>query len=429
MAGSSVYAAGFGGENTVDIIRFGSVSGNENIFPMGRFSTVPPEAADKTGFPGRDYSIKGKECRYSFYTDAKKLLYDLEGSFFGDSAPHLVSIEHTFGLEWVPDFIKKIKSVCPGTKVIVGPIDMHFISRRYPSFDYHKSDGASLPWVGRDYVDSILNSVHSTFVSERYFSDLLRSGCDALIESVSPTIPFGLLPWKKPIIGYLLSNRSPKLYLIIAPPGYGKSMLMGELRYLGFRELKKVTTRPYRSESEMHQAELVSVSDSRFKKMGPCLVGVRNRGDHYYGLMRSDIERIVSGGSDFIADIGNFRSALELKAEYPEIVRLVGFDMGLDFAGFGLEERVRKLSEPRKCFTSIKEEMRYLVHAGQVRMDTKRRMTMIIAEAISYCRGLGCCDIRLNRADSRSNASVILDYASSDVIRPSLEVGSRSWGW
>ena len=230
-----------------------------------------------------------------------------------------------------------------------------------------------------------------------YFQGLLAAGADGIKTSLWEDLPS--VDGFSKVHQYLLSSHTPKLYIFVAPPGFGKTSMVEELRYMGFRVLRNVTTRPYRSIGEAENGLVLSVSCSDFISMeeSGLLEGVRRRGREAYGVLKDDLRSISYGLDDYVIDIANLDSACRLKEVYPDKVRLVGFHPGRDIVGFGLEDRIMKLKEPYDGLDLSGGLLRSEIGARQAISDARRRLDYLPREAREYFSRLCELDLVLPR--------------------------------
>ncbi len=213
-----------------------------------------------------------------------------------------------------------------------------------------------------------------------------------------------------PLINLLISDATPKLYVVVAPTGFGKSTLIDEMRYLCVKPMPKVTTRPNRNLAELRDDSIEFVSRDTFTEgvKEDFIVGGHAYNSHLYGLKRDKIKCIPSTHRNYIVDSCDVESALRLRQEFPDLVRLVTLFPSVTYSGFGLEERLKDLSKPSSGFDSFQEELDYLKRNKIAKTDTKARLEYVVSESIKFEKYLPHFDIVLKGYDLQSNVNQLL---------------------
>lgn len=207
----------------------------------------------------------------------------------------------------------------------------------------------------------------------------------------------------------LLRDGPPKLYLIVAPSGYGKSTLIDELRYLGVRQVRKVTTRPYRTHEERSSIESVTRTEFDDRARAGDLLAPHQYRAYKYGIEKDVFERIFEGTRHHMYDTCDFPSAYILKQAHPDRVRLVALFPSIGFAGAGLEERIKSLQTPSEGFSSFTEEYEHLKKSGASLTDAHARLNAAIREARAFQRCLPYVDIILDNYNVTANAFKLIE--------------------
>jgi guanylate kinase len=213
-----------------------------------------------------------------------------------------------------------------------------------------------------------------------------------------------------PFMNFLVSNALNKLYVVVSPPGFGKSTLIDEMRYLCVKPMPKVTTRQYRNLAEAKDPSIESIPLKDFKSLERegSVVGAHNYKDNLYGFWKDKVLGTPSTYRNHIVDSCDFDSAMRLREEFPDLVRLVTLFPSLSFAGFGLEERLKGLSHLADSFESFQEELEYLKRNKITVVDTKNRLENVVAESRKFEKYLPYFDIVLKGYDMQSNINALL---------------------
>lgn len=259
--------------------------------------------------------------------------------------------------------------------------------------------------VGRDYRNTKIKE--NGHITKRNM-DVLADESASFFSSVN-CIHWGF-PEVVPYMRYLLKNKNSNLYILIAPPGYGKSTLINELKYLSIKTLPKITTRPYRDLKEFYDEYINSIPISEFEKLfsdGEILM-YRMREGYYYGIKKYDFDS-MDKNYDHIVDSCDFYSAYKLRDKYPNIIKLVALFPNLDLAGFGLEERIKNISEPTEKFLSFQEELDFIKLNKSTLTDSKKRLDKITSETKEFKKLLPYFDIVLNDYGLQKNFIVLLE--------------------
>jgi guanylate kinase len=211
------------------------------------------------------------------------------------------------------------------------------------------------------------------------------------------------------VYDFFLNTAPKKLYIISAPSGYGKSTLVDRLRYLGVRQLPKITTRkPRPGEGLDKSMEFVSAREyyDLLKKVE--VIGHAEANKGAYGIRRDLLENISGEHCNYAID-RDFEAACKIKAEYPDKVKLVALFPSLSFAGFGLEDRINKLKMPIEGFGSFIEELEFLKRSRYTFQDTKDRLKRIVRQAKEFQEKLPDFDIVLDKYDMKKNEALLLE--------------------
>ncbi len=211
-------------------------------------------------------------------------------------------------------------------------------------------------------------------------------------------------------INLFTTDTHTKLYVLVAPTGFGKSTLINEMRYLCVKPMPKVTTRPIRNLAELQDTTIEFVSEDMFTKLSKdeVIIGSHLYNSHLYGLKKAKILNIPNSYINYVVDSCDVDSAFRLKQEFPDIIRLVTLFPSLTYAGFGLEERLKDLSKPSSGFDSFQEELDYL-HKNKIALtDTKARLEHVVSESRKFEKYLPHFDIVLKGYDMQANVNQLL---------------------
>lgn len=210
----------------------------------------------------------------------------------------------------------------------------------------------------------------------------------------------------------VLGTLDPNIYLLLAPPGYGKTTLIETMKKTGMRNLRKTTTRPYRSQEEKESGEIDSVSRKDFRDMTlqGLMRGVHRYRGNMYGISTTNIQQALSSGKDHMFALVDYKAAFALRREFSRIY-IIMIQPPLDFAGYGLEMRLEKMmQEPEKLRGP--EAERDFIAAQQ---DTQRRLKGILKEAREYSRYLPFADKVIDRTDMWQIESILRRYVEVNV--------------
>jgi guanylate kinase len=222
-----------------------------------------------------------------------------------------------------------------------------------------------------------------------------------LAELSSPKLP--------PFANLLLNDAPPKIYIISAPSGYGKSTLVDRLKYFGIRQLPKVVTRePRPGEKSKNNIEFISGEEYKNLLYEGEIIGHAEANKGAYGIRKSVLEKVFKGYRNYVTD-RNFEAACKIRAEYPDKVKLVALFPSLSFAGLGLEERISKLDIPTERFTSFIEELEFLKKSRYTIQDTKDRLKLIVKQAKEFEKNIPYCDIVLDKYSVEENEAQLLE--------------------
>jgi len=323
---------------------------------------------------------------------------DLEKSLCGamSRSPHFITYDIFATDPSLPRMIRRVKEYHPYSRQLINPPNMIFDDASFRQQGHVRFGGRFTPKSRRIWL---------------YFQGLLAAGADGIKTGLWGDLPS--VDGFSKVHRYLMSNHNPKLYIFVAPPGFGKTSMVEELRYMGFRVLRNVTTRPYRSIGEAENGLVRSVSSSDFISMegSGLLEGVRLRGQEAYGILKDDLRSISRGLDDYVLDIANLDSACRLKEVYPDKIRLIGFHPGRDIIGFGLEDRIMKLREPYDPVDLFGDLLRSEQSARRAISDARRRLDYLSREARKYFSRLRELDLVLYGTDLKVNLCNVLDYA------------------
>lgn len=217
-------------------------------------------------------------------------------------------------------------------------------------------------------------------------------------------------------VDFVLSGPSKKLYLLVAPPAFGKTSIIKELQYWDVMQIPKVTTRKKRPEEK---SEAISMSPNEFEEMVSAgeILGSHffQENRQHYGLLRRDVELIAEGKHEaYSFDMCDPLPALKLRDQFPDKVKLVGIFPSLDFAGYGLENRLSQLSHPSTNFQSFEEELEYLKKAKFHVNDTNNRLRNIIKTTQTYCLSIKNFDHVLSGNTIQENVDQMIDIICGD---------------
>ncbi len=215
---------------------------------------------------------------------------------------------------------------------------------------------------------------------------------------------------------FFMTDSTKKLYVFLAPPGYGKSTMIKNLERYGIKPLQKITTRKQRPDEKNNTASISTTYFNQLEQNGDILAGhffLPNR--QYYGVMKEDIESVNDGLFDAYAlDFCDFDATNSLRTLYPKNVKLVGIFPSLDFAGYGLELRLSNFLNPDKEFKTFEEQLRQIeLKRGGV-ADTIKRLDQSIEEAKIYMHFLPDCDHVLTGSTIEENVEQMLQIIIED---------------
>jgi guanylate kinase len=215
---------------------------------------------------------------------------------------------------------------------------------------------------------------------------------------------------RAPFMNFLVSDAKPKLYLLVAPTGFGKSTLINEMKYLCVKLMPKITTRPYRNLDEISNPSIESISIKDFvdQNKAGAIVGARFYNDNLYGLRKDKILDVPASYRNHMVDSCDVESALRLREQFPDLVKLVTLFPSVSLAGFGLERRLRELSRPSEGFESFQEQLEYLKKNNIAIKDTKHRLEGVVQESRKFQKYMPYFDIVLKGYDMQSNMNALL---------------------
>lgn len=267
--------------------------------------------------------------------------------------------------------------------------------------------GSGAYFYGKKFLDDIKNNDSQIGDSKRIYEKLVSLKAEGYFQEVDEIIEEKKISESESFViaNFYFSRNSPKLYVITAPSGFGKSTLIDELRYFGLRQIPKITTRHYRSISEAKNNEIIHLGNREFNNLESLgeLVAKRVKEGNAYGILRSDLEGIYNQKRHFLHDTADVKSALKLRDEYPDLVRLVTIFPSIAFAGEGLERRLELLTDPHEDFDSFAEELEYLRKTGFVKKDTENRLKNIEEESREFNQYLPEFDIVLRSQNPEYN--------------------------
>lgn len=215
---------------------------------------------------------------------------------------------------------------------------------------------------------------------------------------------------------YYCSERSKKLFVLCAPSAFGKSSLIEKLELSGAKALPKITTRALRP-GEKNNA--VSISFKNFHELdhrGEILAShFFDENRNFYGLLRSDFDNFDENRHEaYIFDVVDTLSALKLRAQFPDKVKLVGIFPGLDFAGYGLEVRLANLSNPKNFILTSNEQFDRIKKNKIAVLDAYGRLQNSIKKAREYSNFLPEFDYVLDGDTMEQNYYQLLQIISED---------------
>ena len=246
-------------------------------------------------------------------------------------------------------------------------------------------------------VDELVNLGFSGFVYSPLLSNLLEKETKSLLR-------------------FNLSDKPSKLYLIVAPSGFGKTCLINELKYCGVKQIPKITTRPYRSLlnfknlgvkdnipqtiskklkdeakkefEENYKKEVISLSNnilqesdiktlfntqetksyrhkgvisirpSKFKEKVKKreILGSHLYKGNLYGFEKKEFDKLFDSTTQYVFDICDLETALEFRENNKDLVEIIGIFPSLSFAGFGLEKRIKIYKLLENSIPSLADE-------------------------------------------------------------------------
>jgi len=172
-----------------------------------------------------------------------------------------------------------------------------------------------------------------------------------------------------------------RLYVIVSPPGSGKSTLMQMLEQeYRVKPLRKVTTRPYRPGESPSSKDITSISEQEFQeraKKGELLMH-RQVFQNSYGLDLFEFIAAYHSKNLYMVDTSDPEVALRLQRAYPEFVTVIVVEPTPKLVEHGLRSRYQafagRLDRPDKGFSSIDDEIKYRSAVEQNMQDTNRRI-------------------------------------------------------
>jgi guanylate kinase len=268
-------------------------------------------------------------------------------------------------------------------------------------------DDIGKSYVFASYMDFNINEYNpkdNIYTDERFFPPNYDGvmGVSFIDQSLSDR--------RIPFVNFLVSDAQPKLYLVVAPTGFGKSTLIDEMKYLCVKPMPKITTRPHRILAEVSDSSIEPISSIDFTQLEKAgfIVGGHAYKGYRYGLRKDRILGLPSIYRNQLADSCDIDSALNVKRQFPDLIRLVTLFPSLSFAGYGLEQRLKKLSKPSDGFESFTEQLEYLRKNEIAFVDTKKRLERVVEESRKFEKYLPYFDIVLTGYDMQSNVNALL---------------------
>ena len=266
---------------------------------------------------------------------------------------------------------------------------------------------------GKPYVD---NAIRQTRHCDPRMSDIVRlvqeCGVDGFVESLIDSFgcPDCRPNFARSLIEYILFRQDAKLFILAAPPGYGKTTMAQHLGYLCMRQMPKTTTRTKRGKHEdpivrqMLRRKFLDLLDTGY------FIDFHEFDGELYGIAKEDFDAISTTNRDHVIDTGHIEGALALRQRYPHQIRAIGMFPSICCKGLGLEHRLGELAAPDERFDSFQDQLRYIVRRDRTVEQTKRRLNAILPQTKEYSQYAKQFDLILDSNDINENAMKLQQY-------------------
>jgi guanylate kinase len=210
---------------------------------------------------------------------------------------------------------------------------------------------------------------------------------------------------------FWVNEKKKKLNIILGPSGFGKTTFIDYLSYLGFKKASKLTTRPYRSFQEMDGSDLVSYDTHQFNYLvnNNLILGEHVYQNNSYGMKKNIFENIDEFDREYLIDSCDPKSAIKLRDNYPNEVRLISLFPNIHFAGYGLENRINQFGYSYD-YSSIVDEYEAVKKSKFVVKNTKDRLNKIIQQSENFQQYLSDFDLNLTSTNIDDNAMRLIEY-------------------
>lgn len=196
-----------------------------------------------------------------------------------------------------------------------------------------------------------------------------------------------------------------RTYIIVGPSGSGKSTMGLLLRINGFRYLPKLTTRTARP-GERNTGETVCISDEEFRLHANrgALALEKESYSHKYGVLHDTIGSIDD--RPHMLCLTDMKSAVNLRKQYPSIVRIAALQPTILRPGIGLEHRIESLKANVKADENT---------VRKTLQDTASRMKTAPIDHQRSLKEASHADYILRENHPFDNAKKLMDIAYSPL--------------
>ncbi len=225
-----------------------------------------------------------------------------------------------------------------------------------------------------------------------------------------------------------LDSSGKGIYVLLAPSGYGKSTLTEDLYWRGCGILQKVSTRPPRPKKthppiklkdliETDSEEVIITPPPRDKEIQAInrkffryalktrqLVIPHKYKGHNYAIPRRALREARVKSEPYVYPTTDAQSAFRLRRMLPDEVKVVILAPPLDFAGFGLEQRIN--FDPTARTLPIGDVKKVIAQA----QDTQKRLDRIVKDARQMQQFRADADLVVESTDLHQAVHEILDF-------------------
>lgn len=204
------------------------------------------------------------------------------------------------------------------------------------------------------------------------------------------------------------------IYVLAAPPGFGKSTIAKNLKLEGVRILPKLTTRKKRGLKQSEETK--HIDEETFMEMykDRVLFIPHEYAGFKYAISSEELTNVLYSmqhhKTPHVYPTTHIPSARAFKRSFPGRVRLVVLQPPKDFAGFGLEKRLKHLGAPSRGFDSIDEEIEFYAALKSKQKDTYRRLRRIRQEEQAFQVFAREADLVVRTTDLRKATNRIAEF-------------------